>query len=548
MTLLSSIIVKPISSRFAIVSAVGAVSIMMFAFSATPSHATVPGYDGRIAFHTNQEGNFEIESIGADGLNQARLTNDPAVDSNAAYSPNGSAIVFVSNRDGNNEIYIMAADGSNVTRITNNLVNDNHPTWSPDGSKIVFFSERDGNREIYLMNADGTNPIRLTNNPAADTTPQFSPDGSKITFTSTRNSNIDIYVMQSDGTNVIRLTTATGTDENPNWSPDGQRISFDSVRDGNAEIYVMNADGSNQVRLTNDPGSDLYPAFSPDGYKIAFSSNREGTFAVYLMNLDGSNQHRISPSGFDGRVAAWQPIPNKAPATENDLLTMPFNTAGTAAVLSNDTDEEALSGSNLSISVQPSHGSATVDSASGKITYTPTAGYSGFDALTYRICDSFLLDQKCATAVLGITVQAATPTLAPIPTPMPPSVSLSSIGTLKTVAGEHSYYYTGHRPTFVGTATPGATITIEIHSDPIILTTVANGAGEWIATPTQDLPNGDHTITITATKDGGSTALASYTLGINTGLAETGAPLWPWPLAALVTLISSRIFLRRRSA
>ena len=46
-------------------------------------------------------------------------------------SPDGSKIIFHSYRDGNAEIYIMNADGSNQTRLTNNPAIDNGPAWSP---------------------------------------------------------------------------------------------------------------------------------------------------------------------------------------------------------------------------------------------------------------------------------------------------------------------------------------------------------------------------------------------------------------------------------
>src|SRR5947207_8236514 len=44
-------------------------------------------------------------------------------------------IAFTSNRDGNYQIYMMDADGSNQTRLTNNPY-DISPKWSPDGTKI----------------------------------------------------------------------------------------------------------------------------------------------------------------------------------------------------------------------------------------------------------------------------------------------------------------------------------------------------------------------------------------------------------------------------
>ncbi len=73
-------------------------------------------------------------------------------------------IAFHSNRDGNWEIYTMNPDGSDQNRLTNNNYDDEGPAWSPDGSKIVFTSNRDGNDEIYVMNPDGSGQTRITNN------------------------------------------------------------------------------------------------------------------------------------------------------------------------------------------------------------------------------------------------------------------------------------------------------------------------------------------------------------------------------------------------
>jgi len=47
----------------------------------------------------------------------------------AAFPGVNGKIAFVSNRDGNYEIYVMNADGSNVVRLTNNTANDYIPDW-----------------------------------------------------------------------------------------------------------------------------------------------------------------------------------------------------------------------------------------------------------------------------------------------------------------------------------------------------------------------------------------------------------------------------------
>ena len=59
-----------------------------------------------------------------------------------SWSPDGR-IAFASNRDGNFEIYVMNSDGENLRRLTNHPDWDMHPSWSPDG-RIAFRSNRDG--------------------------------------------------------------------------------------------------------------------------------------------------------------------------------------------------------------------------------------------------------------------------------------------------------------------------------------------------------------------------------------------------------------------
>ncbi|MBK7780679.1 MAG: PD40 domain-containing protein [Ardenticatenia bacterium] len=264
---------------------------------------------GDIAFESMRDGNAEIYVMNADGSGQTRLTNNPAVDRDPAWSPDGRQIVFASTRDdslvGNVEIYVMNADGSGQTRLTNNPAGDLVPAWSPNGRQIAFDSYRDGNIEIYVMNVDGSGQTRLTNNPAAETGSAWSPDGTQIAFVSGRDLNDEIYVMNADGGGQTRLTNNTTQDFDPAWSPDGTQIAFESLRDGNAEIYVMNADGSGQARLTNNLTADLHPAWSPDGTQIAFVSNRDGNFEIYVMNADGGGQARLTNNPAQDGKPSW---------------------------------------------------------------------------------------------------------------------------------------------------------------------------------------------------------------------------------------------------
>ncbi|MEI6179300.1 MAG: hypothetical protein WCP31_00985 [Chloroflexales bacterium] len=289
----------------------------------------------KLALQSNRMGNYDIYIMNADGSGQTRLTDNPADDTEPAWSPivgiSGlptplpptpestavqgptGRIAFTASIDGNNEIFVMNANGMASVNVTNSPADDYDPTWSPDGSQLAFTSKRDGNLDIYVVNADGTNLRRLTTDPANDTNAAWSPDGGRILFNSERVSgnevfsNADIYVMNADGSGQTNLTNSTSYEWRPAWSPDGSKIAFEAARDENHDIYVMNADGSGQIRLTNDPGYDEMPAWSPDGSRIVFQTDRDGAYEIYVMQADGSGQTNLSRDAAQDMHPTWSP-------------------------------------------------------------------------------------------------------------------------------------------------------------------------------------------------------------------------------------------------
>ncbi len=161
---------------------------------------------------TGHDSNIFIMNV--DGSNQVPLTYDDYDNADPSFTSDGK-IIFHSNRDGNYEIYIMNIDGSNLRRLTYNSAKDILPSVSRDGSKVLFTSDRDGDNEIYIMNIDGSNVRQLTFNNVDDRDAVFSPDGQYIVFTREVNGDRELWIMNVDGNNQRRLISFVGIDGFP---------------------------------------------------------------------------------------------------------------------------------------------------------------------------------------------------------------------------------------------------------------------------------------------------------------------------------------------
>ncbi|MBI4759348.1 MAG: PD40 domain-containing protein, partial [Chloroflexi bacterium] len=217
-------------------------------------------------------------------------------------------IVF--SRDG--DIYVKNADGAGEWRLTDNPAADSEPAWSPDGRRIVFVSGRNRQQDskgshftsLYIMDADGSHLTPLAYPGYADTEtydhfPSWSPDGTRIVF----HRNCQLAVVKPDGSGLAILAPyvpGLPCAAHPTWSPDSRRIAFSSPRPAPVcpeagpcyhDFYVVNADGSGLLKLAtlvSEGPMNSYMVWSPDGSQVAFAVGGDRNYAV--MNSDGSGK------------------------------------------------------------------------------------------------------------------------------------------------------------------------------------------------------------------------------------------------------------------
>lgn len=289
--------------------------------SATP-HAAVhstpadPDVTEAIVYTTLRPANWDIWLFEAEGGPPSRLTNNPALDYNAVFSPAGRWIVFTSERGGNADLYAFDLEDwhAPAVRLTRRAAMDDAAAISPDGSRLAFVSTRDGVADIFVMpfapgdTAAEAAAVNLTRG-AGGFNPAFSPDGRRIAFSRAvpftmagdpaandiGNFGGDVFVMDLDGGNVRRLSQPGALSGSPAWSLDGKAIYYHRVDFESAEIRVVAADGSDDVPLVP---FGLSPAVRPDG-RVGFFrlQPRPGvpgfalprTGHIYSVAADGSD-------------------------------------------------------------------------------------------------------------------------------------------------------------------------------------------------------------------------------------------------------------------
>ena len=356
--------------------------------SVGPAEATFPGANGKIAFHSNRAGTYDIFAANPDGTGLVNLTATPGADElDPAWSPDGRRLAY--RRDDvrvSGAVWVMNADGSGQTQLTGGSAasqSDGRPAWSPDGTEIVLARSDSltGDQGLWVIPAVGGAARRLTT--GGDTSPSWSPDGRTIAFErhpprlASR-----LALVPADGTGSAQIvdTGNSSSDGNPSWSPDGTRLAID-VNGGEA-IVVVRPDGTRVAFV----GLGRDPEWSPDGSAIAYNAT-SGSREIEWRALDGSAGGNLSGGGpADDGAPTWQPVTAGRQVSIVDAPSVVEGDAGAVAA----TFEVSLSapaGAPVTVDFTTADGTAVAGSD-----YQATAGALTFAAGETRRTISVLVD------------------------------------------------------------------------------------------------------------------------------------------------------------
>ncbi|MGI8468751.1 MAG: S41 family peptidase [Pyrinomonadaceae bacterium] len=260
-------------------------------------------YDGKqIVF----ERNFKIWSMNTDGgkANEVSITlrgtaaGSPTEKLNLssqireiALAPDGKKIALVAH----GEIFAASAkDGGDAQRVTNTPAPESFAAWSPDSRKIIYTSERSGKLQIFQYDFPTETETQITS-AGDDFSPVYSPDGKSIAFIRNARSLMIYDVNSKQERELCKLFTDAppiGGRQNIAWSPDNNWIAFLTTSPDTrsyTNVSVVSAKGGDAKPLSFLANSNSGSvSWSPDGKFILFDTNQrteDGSLARIDLQL-----------------------------------------------------------------------------------------------------------------------------------------------------------------------------------------------------------------------------------------------------------------------
>jgi Tol biopolymer transport system component len=262
----------------------------------------------------------------ADGTREHALTQPGSLNYNPAWSFKGDWIAFTSEREGSADLFRVHLDGSGLERLTDDPAFDDQAAFSPDESQIVFVSTRAaGFANLWILDLATHKAQPVTSGHGGDFRPAWSLDRKWIAFSSDRESDappgkgrwerlhlVDIFVIHPDGTGLKRISEHGGFCGTPKWTPDSRSViaycmsaqetlsNRFGAGDGDDKLVKIDIATGAATAVPAGPGVKLAPSVLPSG-AIAYLRRDKGAHGVFYA--DGSK----GPAGNDIRFPSWSP-------------------------------------------------------------------------------------------------------------------------------------------------------------------------------------------------------------------------------------------------
>jgi TolB protein len=147
--------------------------------------------------------------------------------------------------------------------VTDDPAIDTEPAWSTDGRSLYFTSDRAGAPQIYAVGLDaGARPRRVTYDGSYNARPRVAPDGNALAVVTLDRGAYRIGAVDAkQGT--LQVLSSGQLDESPSIAPNGADILYTSRVSGRDTLAIVSSDGRIQRQIAASSGELREPAWSP---------------------------------------------------------------------------------------------------------------------------------------------------------------------------------------------------------------------------------------------------------------------------------------------
>jgi TolB protein len=180
------------------------------------------------------------------------------------WSPDGKKLALtLGGSSGNPDIYVLELQSQTLTRITDDPAIDTEAAWAPDGKTLFFTSDRAGGPQIYRIGVNpGDRPKRITFGGNYNARPRVSADGTQLAMVTLDNGNYRIAV-QDLASGTVRVLSKGHLDESPSFAPNGATLIYSEREANRGVLATVSIDGLTGLRLKAEQGEVREPAWGP---------------------------------------------------------------------------------------------------------------------------------------------------------------------------------------------------------------------------------------------------------------------------------------------